>query len=117
MNRLDKAIRDFEDETLDLSLGDRISLLRDALQWAAYDRLKMIHEYGSKSPEAAEMEFKQVECLKQFNIIDKMYRAQLQQNKMLGKAQEEGMDKEWLKYVKNSNSLGSIVRNMNEKTA
>lgn len=115
MNRLDRAIEDFEDETLDLSLGERISNLRSALTWAAFERIKRIHKLGKKSEESEDLDFKQTECQKQFKIIDQMYNSQLRQNKMLGKAQDEGMDKEWLKKVKESTTLGSIVRNMNEK--
>lgn len=117
MNRLDRAIADFEDETLDLDLGERISNLRSALTWAAFERIKRIHKLGKKSAEAEDLDYKQVECQKQFKLIDQMYCSQMRQNKLSGKAQDAGLDKEWLKRVKESNSLGSIVRNMNEKTA
>ena len=118
MDRLDRAIRDFEDETLDIEMGERISNLRSALTWAAFERLKRIHKYGLKSPESAELDFKQTECQKQFKLIDQMYMSQLRHNKMTGKAMNDGMDKEWLKKIKESDSsLGSIVRVMNEKTA
>lgn len=118
MNRLDRAIADFEDETLDLTMGERIFNLRDALTWAAFERLKRIHKLGTKAKESEELDFKQIECQKQFKLIDQLYTSQIRHNKLLGKAQEEGMDKDFLKRLKESHSsLGSIVRNMNEKTA
>lgn len=117
MNRLDRAIADFEDESLDLSMGERISNLRTALTWAAYERIKRIHKLGKKSQEAEDLDFKQVETQKQFKLIEQMYYSQIKQNKLSGKAQDDGMDKDWLKKIKESSTLGSIVRNMNEKTA
>lgn len=117
MNRLDRAIAEFEDETLDLTMGERISNLRSALTWAAFERIKRIHKYGLKSDEGQDLDYKQTECQKQFKIIVQNYESQLKQNKLSGRAQEDGMDKEWVKRIKESNSLGSIVRNMNEKTA
>ena len=115
MNRLDRAILDFEDETLDLDMGERVCMLRTALTWAAYDRMKRIHKHGLKSEESKDLDFKQTECQKLFRIIENMYYSQLKQNKMLGKAQDDGMDKDWIKKIKESHSLGSIVCNMNKK--
>jgi len=111
VNRLDKAIEDFEDETLDLDLAERISNLRDALTWAAFDRLKTIQKFGLKSAESEELEFKQIECMKQYKIIDQLHRSQLQQNKALGKAQNDGMDsKDMLRKIKDmKSSMGEIV--------
>lgn len=114
MNRLDKAIFDFEDETLDLSLGDRISNLRSALQWSAFERIKRINELGTKAEESAELDFKQTESQKLFKIIENMYYSQLRQNKMLGKAQDEGMSsKDFLQKIKSEkSSMGDIVRSL-----
>lgn len=113
MNRLDRAIKDFEDETLDLTMGERISNLRTALTWAAYERIKRIHKVGIKSKQGADLDFKQVETQKQFKLIEQMYYSQLRQNKLLGKAQDEGMDKDWLKKIKElKGSMGEIVRDL-----
>lgn len=111
MNRLDRAILDFEDETLDLDMGERVCMLRTALTWAAYDRMKRIHKHGLKSEESKDLDFKQTECQKLFRIIENMYYSQLKQNKMLGKAQDEGMSgKEILEQIKKmKSSIGDIV--------
>ena len=113
MNRLDRAIADFEDETLDITMGERISNLRSALTWAAFERLKRIHKLGKKSAESEDLDFKQIECQKQFKLIDQMYQSQIRQNKLTGKAQDDGMDKDWLKKIKEQKgSMGDIVRDL-----
>lgn len=113
MDRLDRAIRDFEDETLDLTMGERISNLRSALTWAAFERIKRIHKLGKKTPEAEELDFKQTECQKQFKLIDQMYASQMRQNKLSGKAVDSGMDNEWLKKIKEQKgTMGDIVRDL-----
>lgn len=117
MSRLDQAIKDFEDETLNFSLGERLSRLRDALTYAAYERIKVINKFGTRVIDADEGEYKLKECLKQYKIMEGLYKEQVKQNKELGKAKDEGMGSDWLRRVKESNPLGSIVRNMNEKTA
>ena len=111
MNRLDRAILDFEDETLDLDMGERVCMLRTALTWAAYDRMKRIHKHGLKSEESKDLDFKQTECQKLFRIIENMYYSQLKQNKMLGKAQDDGMKaKDFLMRIKNqTGSLADII--------
>ncbi len=116
-DRIDKAIEAFEDETSDLTMGERISNLRMALTWSAFDRIKRIQQLGTKAPESAELEYKQVESQKQFKIIEMMYNSQLRHNKLSGKANEDGMDKDWLRKIKESNTLGSIVVDMKEKIA
>lgn len=114
MNRLDRAILDFEDETLDLDMGERVCMLRTALTWAAYDRMKRIHKHGLKSEESKDLDFKQTECQKLFRIIENMYYSQLKQNKMLGKAQDDGMKaKDFLMRIKNEkSSMSEIVRSL-----
>lgn len=114
MDRLDKAIADFEDETLDLTMGDRITNLRSALALVAFERLKRVQKFGKKiNKECEELEFKQVECQKMFKVIENMYYSQLKQNKILGKAQNDGMDKEFLKKIKEQkSSIGDIVRDL-----
>lgn len=113
MDRLDQAIADFEDETLELSLGERISNLRLALTWAVFERLKLIHLYGKKSPEAEDLHYKQVECQKQFKIINQLYTDQLRQNKLIGKAHDDGIDKNFLAKIKEQkSSIGQIVRDL-----
>ena len=113
MDRLDRAIRDFEDESLDLTMGERISILRSALQWAAFERLKRIQKLGKKAPESEELDFKQIECQKQYKIIDQMYMSQLRQNKLSGKAFEDGLGKDFLRKIKEEKgSMGEIVRDL-----
>lgn len=114
MNRLDKAIADFEDESLDLDLGQRLSLLRDGLSLASYDILKVVNKFGSNCPHLAEMEYKHNECLKRYKIMHKLYMEQMQQNKMLGKAQNDGMEsKDFLQKIKKEKgSISDIVRDL-----
>lgn len=113
MDRLDRAIRDFEDDTSDLSMGDRISNLRTALLWAAFHRLKRIQKLGKKHRESEEMDFKQIECQKQFKLIEKMYDSQVKQNRLLGKAQDDGMGKDFINKIKEqASSIGDIVRDL-----
>lgn len=113
MSKLDKAMQDFEDENSDLTLGERISNLRTALSWSAFERMKRIHKFGTKAEESIEEEFKQVECQKMFKIIENMYNSQMKQNKLMGKASEDGMGKEFLKKIKQENSsIGDIVRDL-----
>lgn len=47
-DRIDKAIEDFEDETSDLTMGERISNVRSALIWEALNRFKAIQKLGKK---------------------------------------------------------------------
>ena len=113
MSRLDKAIRDFEDENSDLTMGERISNLRTALSWAAFERIKTIHKLGTKAEESIEEDYKQTECQKKFKIIDQMYNSQLKQNKLTGKANEDGMGEEFLRKIKEQkSSIGDIVRDI-----
>jgi len=115
-NRLDIAIQNFENPESELSLGERISELRDALTWAAFDRLKRIQKHGTKATISEEEEFKQIEGQKMFKQIEALYYSQLKQNKLLGKKDEEGMGKDFLKRIREQQgTMGSIVRNMNEK--
>ena len=109
MNRLDKAIQDFEDKNSDLTLADRISGLREALMWNAFDGIKLISKEGAKSEISEETESKQKKCMELFKILEKMYISGLKSNKIEGKS-DDSMDKEWIQKMKQSqSSLGSIV--------
>ena len=115
MSRLDKAIADFEDETLELSLGERISGLRQALLFVQFEKIKSVN---SRAKVLAEDDERVIEITKWFKELEKLYTLQLRMNKITGKSEDSKSDNEWLKKYKESNSsLGSIVRNMNEKTA
>lgn len=109
--RLDNAIAEFEDETLDLTLAERISGLRKALMWNAFMGLKRL---GSKKRQGILVEEDQnhIECMKFLNQIEKMYLAEFRMNKISGKS-IENMDKEFLKKIKEEKgSIGSIVRDI-----
>lgn len=109
MDRLDEAIAHFADETLDLTLGERISLLRDALMWNAYQALARIKKHGTKNPLSEEEEYKQEECMKHFKIMEKMYESQIKANKMSGKTQES-MKMEFMNQIKEiKSSIGDII--------
>ncbi len=115
MDRLDKAIEAFEDESSSLTLGDRVSLLRQALMWNAFEAIQTIKKHGKKSPISEDEEYKQVECMKQFKDIEKMYTSQLRANKISGKA-EGKMDDDFLKAIRDmKSSVGTIIRDLNER--
>ena len=110
--RLDKAIAEFEDETLDLSMGDRIAGLRNALMWDAYHNLKKIGKSVEKKAEE-EKHIDHIERMKYFKEMEKMYVSELKMNKVLGKS-NDNMDKEFLKRIKEEkSSIGDIVRDLN----
>ncbi|MEO6637975.1 MAG: hypothetical protein ABIN25_06840, partial [Ginsengibacter sp.] len=60
-NRLDKAIAAFEDETLDLTLGERISGIRAALLHNVLNLIKRSNKTGKKSEAEKEEESKHIE--------------------------------------------------------
>ena len=115
---LDRAIEQFEDETLDLSMGERIAILRNALMWDAYHKLKAI---GKKRSQGLPFEEDQdhLDRMKYFKDIERMYISELNMIKRLGKS-TDSMDKEFLKRIKEEkSSIGEIVRDISpiNKTA
>lgn len=114
MDKLDLAIAAFEDESSDLTLGERVSILRDALMWNAFHALKRIKKLGTKSPISAEEEFKQIECMKHFKEIEKMYTSTVKMNKLMGKSDDK-MNNDFLKVVKEMKStMGEIERRLDD---
>ena len=108
---LDRAISQFEDESLDLSMGERISILRNALMWDAYHKLKKIGKAKAKG-EKIEEDQDHIDRMKYFKDIEKMYISELKMNKITGKA-NDNMDKEFLKRIKEEKgSIGEIVRDI-----
>jgi hypothetical protein len=72
--------------------------------------MKRIKKHGTKSPISAEEEYKQVEGMKQFRIIERIYESELKQAKNAGKSAED-VDKEYLEKIKQRKStIGEIVR-------
>lgn len=115
-DKLDKAIAEFEDEESGVPFSERFDNLRSAFLWNAFEAIKRIKKHGIKSPISAEEEYKQVEGMKQFRIIERIYESQLKSAKLAGKNSED-IDKEYLKKIKDmKNTLSPIVRNMNDKT-
>ena len=109
MNRLDKAIEDFEDENSTLTLGERIAGLGEALMWNSFESIKMVNKHGSKSEINEEEEYKQEKCMKLFKELEKMYLSKLKSNKIEGKS-DDNLHREWIQKMKQSQgSLGSIV--------
>lgn len=109
--RLDRAIEQFEDETLDISMGERISGLRNALMWDAYRKLKAIGK-AKKMGEKIEEDADHIDRMKYFKDIEKMYISELKMNKITGKS-SDNMDKEFLKRIKEEKgSIGDIVRDL-----
>jgi len=116
-DKLDLAIEEFYNEESKLTISEKISNLRNAYMWTSLNAMKRIKQHGTKSPISAEEEYKQTEGLKQFKLFEKMYESELKSAKLQGKKTED-LDTNWLKDIKNAKStIGSIVRNMNEKVA
>lgn len=110
MNRLDRAIRDFEDENSELSLGERISAIREALMWNAHEAMKRINQFGKKDPISEEEDYKQTECMRWFKELEKLYNSQIKMNKILGK-KENSIDQDFIHKIKGmKGSIGEIVR-------
>jgi hypothetical protein len=108
-DKLDEAIAEFEDETLDLTLGERISGLRQALLWNSYHAIKRIKKFGSKHPISEEEEYKQIECMRHFKDIEKMYTSEVKANKLLGKS-DDVINNAFLKKIKEmKSSIGDII--------
>lgn len=116
MDKLDIAIAAFEDESSDLTLGERVSILRDALMWNAFHTLKRIKKHGTKSPISEDEEYKQIECMKHFREIEKMYTSTVKMNKLLNKSEDKVND-DFLKAIKEmKGSMGTIVRDLKDGT-
>lgn len=114
MDKLDLAIAAFEDENEKITLGERVSILRDALMWNAFHALKRVKKHGKKSPISEEEEFKQIECMKHFKEIEKMYTSKVKMDKLMGKSDDKVND-EFLKALREmKSSLQPIVRNLSQ---
>lgn len=110
-NRLSRAIADFENEDLDISLGERVSRLRSALMYDAYEALKRIGKAKNKR-EAEAKEVDHLERMKYFKDIEKMFISEIRMNKLLGKSEDQ-MNKDFLRRIKEEKgSLGDIVRDI-----
>lgn len=108
--RLDKAIADFEDESLDISLGERVSRLRSALMYNAYEALKRVGKSEDKNRPFDEDDH--LSRMKYFKDIEKMYISEIKMNKLLGKSEDQ-VNKEFLKRIKEEkSSMGDIVRDI-----
>src|SRR6478735_8104344 len=109
MDKLDIAIAQFADETLEITMGERLNLLGDALMWNAYQMMARIKKHGTKNPLSEEEQYKQEECMNQYNIMRKMYEYQMKANKMSGKTQES-MNAEFMKHLREmKSSIGDII--------
>ena len=110
IDRLDAAIVAFEDEQSELTLGERISILREALMINAFEVLKRVKKYGQSSPLSDDEMYKQEQCAKQFKQIEAMYNSQLRQNKLTGKSNDK-VGKEFMDAIREmKSSVGEIVR-------
>lgn len=116
MDRLDRAIAEFEDETSDLTLGERVSALRLALIYNAFDAIQKIKKHGKKSPISEEEEYRQIECMKHFKDIEKMYVSQARADKLMGRSDDK-INTEFLKAIRGmKSSLQPIVRSLKTGT-
>lgn len=112
IERLIRAIDDFEDESLDLTLSDRIANIRNALMWAAFEGLKSISKLEEKNDEVEVFEFQQEASMKQFKIMEKLYESQIKTNKLLGK-KDDKINSDFLQALKGmKSSLSPIVRDL-----
>lgn len=107
LDKLDVALASFfEDDGIPFS--SKFSNLRQAIMWNALETMKKIKEYGLRSKVSEEEEYKQVEILKQFKILEKIYKDEVKANKSVGKSEEE-LGREWLQRVRESDNIGKIV--------
>lgn len=114
MDRLDQAIAAFEDENSDVPFSLRFSDLRSAFMWNAFETIKHIKKHGLKAPISAEAEYIQIEGMKQFRQLEKLYEAEMRAAARIGKG-EKDVDKEWITRIRESPStLGDIVRRTDE---
>lgn len=110
MDKLDKAIADFEDENLDLTLGERVSQLRDALMWNAFKAMQKIKKNGASSPISQEEEYKHTECMRYFKELEKMYISEIKFNKATG-APPDHVGYDFIRKIKEmKSSIGDIVQ-------
>ncbi len=108
-DRLDIAIEQFEDESLDLTLGERVSILRQALTLNAFEALKRVKKHGSRSVISEEEEYKQVECMKHFKVIENMYACEIKMSKLTGKTADR-MNNDFLNAIKEmKSSIGPVI--------
>lgn len=116
MDKLDKAIAEFEDERSPLTFSERFSNLRQAFMWSAFKNIKDIKRFGKQCEMSEDEQYIQEECLKQFTILEKMYMSELRANKLEGRNKGD-IDRDWLKKIKDSTStVGSIVQNLKSNT-
>lgn len=114
IDKLDLAISKFEDEESEIPFSKRLSDLRSAWLWNAFEAMKDIKQHGTNSKMSDEKMFIQENGIKQFMLIEKLYNSELKAGKAEGKKQNE-IDLEWLKKIKETDStMGSIVRDMRE---
>lgn len=110
MNRIDEALNEFFDEASTLTFNEKFYNLQQAYMWNALDAMRRIQEFGKEAPESKDEEFKQVEGMKQFKILEKMYMSQLKSNKLKGISESE-TNKGFMEKIKqHKDSIGDIVR-------
>lgn len=116
IDKLDRAIAEFEDEDSELPFSERFSNLRKALMWNAFETIKRVKKNGLKDPVSDEDLYIQDQCSKQFRIMEKAYESELKMARSAGRKPED-IDIDYMKKIKEMKStLSPIVRNMNEKT-
>lgn len=112
-DKLDAAIEVFQNEDLDLNLGERVCLLRDALLWNAFTMMQRAKKQGTKGKVSEEDEFKHMECMRLFKDIEKMYYSEIKMNKASGKASEASGSDFMQRIKKQKSSIGDIVVSTN----
>lgn len=114
MDKLDRAIAAFEDPESDEPFSERINALRKGWTDNAFETMKFIKANGLKNPVSEDKAYIQIEGIKQFRIMEKMYEAELRLAARTGRTKDD-IDADWLKKIKESPStLGDIVRRTDE---
>lgn len=109
VNKLKKAIYDFEDVRSTKTFAERISDLRQALIWEAFASIK--HLNGEKSDQEVERE-NYKEIMDYFKDIEKLYANDLKLSKLTGK-KESDMDAAFMDKLKSRKStMGDIVQHL-----
>lgn len=110
MDKLDKAIAEFEDESSDVPFSERITMMGRAWSDNALETMKFIKKNGIKNPVSEDKRYIQEEGIKQFAIMVKMYNLELKVATQSGKKASD-IDSEWLQRIKKKeSSVGNIVR-------
>lgn len=113
--QLTTAMEMFEDDSLNLSMFERLNLLRQAFFIYKSNYLKKLAQGGNDISKSEKELVKEGE--KVLKSLEQLHNAQMKANKVAGK-RLDASDDDWIKKLnERADHLGSIVRDMKEKIA